>query len=99
MVEPAIKGRLRALRMLKVNMTEFGRSPLLSLDQLRELGIRVVLYPLTAFRAMSAAAIKVYATLRTEGTQQSLLPDLQTRGELYDVLDYYAYEARLERDE
>ena len=81
------------------NMTEFGRSPLLSLDQLRELGIRVVLYPLTAFRAMSAAAIKVYATLRTEGTQQSLLPDLQTRGELYDVLDYYAYEARLERDE
>ena len=61
------------------NMTEFGRSPLLSVDELRDLGIRLVLYPLTAFRAMNFAAARVYATLRSVGTQKDLLPSLQDR--------------------
>ena len=80
------------------NMTEFGRSPLLSVDELRDLGIRLVLYPLTAFRAMNFAAARVYATLRSVGTQKDLLPSLQTRDELYDVLDYHSFEARLDRE-
>lgn len=74
------------------NMTEFGRTPLYTLDELREAGIGLVLYPLTAFRAMSAAALKVYETLRREGTQRSLIENLQTREELYEILDYYDYE-------
>jgi methylisocitrate lyase len=80
------------------NMTEFGRTPLLDRNQLNDLGIRLVLYPLTAFRAMSAAAVTVYETLRTEGTQQTLLPTMQTRADLYEVLDYHALEARLDPD-
>ena len=80
------------------NMTEFGRSPLLSVDELRDLGIRLVLYPLTAFRAMNFAAARAYATLRSVGTQADLLPSLQTRDELYDVLDYHSFEARLDRE-
>jgi methylisocitrate lyase len=78
------------------NMTEFGRSPLLTLDELRECGVRLVLYPLTAFRAMNAAAARVYEELRSAGTQRELLPSLQTREELYRVLDYHAYERRLD---
>lgn len=74
------------------NMTEFGRSPLLTLDELREAGVGLVLYPLTAFRAMNAAALKVYETLRREGTQQSLIESLQTREELYEILGYHDYE-------
>lgn len=77
------------------NMTEFGRSPLLTVDELRDLGIRLVLYPLTAFRAMNFAAVNAYATVRSAGTQADLLPSLQTRAELYDVLDYHSFEARL----
>lgn len=79
------------------NITEFGRTPLLTLQELRELEIRLVLYPLTAFRAMSAAAVQAYETVRTHGTQQPLIPSLQTRAELYEVLDYHALEARLDR--
>lgn len=82
-----------------VNMTEFGRSPLLTLDELRETGIRLVLYPLTAFRAMSAAASRVYGALRSEGSQQSLLSSMQTREELYDVLDYHLFENQLDREQ
>ena len=78
------------------NMTEFGRSPLLDLDELRAAGIRLALYPLTAFRAMSAAAQSVYETLRRQGTQRELLPRMQTREELYRVLDYYKYERPVE---
>jgi methylisocitrate lyase len=78
------------------NMTEFGRTPLQTVDQLRDLGIRLALYPLTAFRAMNATAVRVYQTVRAEGTQQSLLDSMQNRAELYDVLDYYAQEERLE---
>jgi methylisocitrate lyase len=81
------------------NITEFGRTPLLSREELGTLGVRLVLYPLTAFRAMSAAAVRVYGTLRSEGTQQGLIPELQTRAELYDVLDYYRLESQLERDD
>ncbi|MDA1054454.1 MAG: methylisocitrate lyase [Planctomycetota bacterium] len=78
------------------NMTEFGKSPLLTLDELAAAGIRLVLYPLTAFRAMSAAAEQVYDTLRNCGTQSSLLDTLQSRDELYEVLDYYKYEQQLD---
>ena len=80
------------------NMTEFGRSPLLTVEELCELGIRLALYPLTAFRAMNFAAVSAYATLRSVGTQQDLLPSMQTREELYDVLDYHSFEARLDRE-
>lgn len=78
------------------NITEFGWTPLFTVDELRDAGVRVVLYPLTAFRAMSAAAYRAYQTLRQSGTQQDLLPELQTRDALYDVLDYHAWERRLD---
>lgn len=78
------------------NMTEFGRSPLLSIDQLRDAGIRMVLYPLSAFRAMNAAAALTYRTIREQGTQQELLPTMQTREELYELLDYHAHEQRVD---
>ena len=81
------------------NMTEFGRSPLLTVDELRDVGIRLVLYPLTAFRAMSAAAVRVYETVRATGTQAELLSSMQTREALYDVLDYHSFEARLDREQ
>jgi methylisocitrate lyase len=74
------------------NMTEFGQTPLLDLDQLREIGVDMVLYPLTAFRAMSAAAQNVYTSLRQLGTQRDLVNQMQTRDELYNVLDYHRYE-------
>lgn len=81
------------------NMTEFGRSPLLTVDELKEVGVQLVLYPLTAFRAMSAAAVRVYETVRATGTQSELLPSLQTREQLYDVLNYHALEAKLDREQ
>lgn len=70
------------------NMTEFGLTPLLTVDELREAGIEMVLYPLTAFRAMNAAAQKAYQTLRRDGSQRALLGELQTRDELYELLNY-----------
>ncbi len=78
------------------NMTEFGRTPLLDRATLDRLGVALVLYPLTAFRAMSAAARHVYEVLRRDGHQRALLGGLQTREELYEVLDYHAYERRLD---
>lgn len=78
------------------NLTEFGLTPLYTVDELRGVGIRMVLYPLSAFRAMSAAALEVFRTIRTEGTQRSVVPDMQTREELYDVLGYHAYERKLD---
>ncbi len=77
------------------NITEFGRTPLLTAAELGGAGVRMVLYPLTAFRAMSAAADHVYRTLRATGTQQELIDSLQTRQELYDVLNYEALEREL----
>ncbi len=78
------------------NLTEFGKTPMFTVDELRAAGVRLVLYPLSAFRAMSAAALKVYTTLRQEGTQQAVLDIMQTRAELYDVLGYHAYEQKLD---
>jgi len=78
------------------NITEFGNTPLLTVDELRQAGIRLVLYPLTAFRAMSAAAAHVYETVRTEGTQRGLLSAMQNREELYEVLDYHQFERKLD---
>ena len=74
------------------NITEFGKTPLFTVDELGQAGARVVLYPLSAFRAMSAAAIKVYGAVRRDGTQKSVTGLMQTREELYDVLDYHRYE-------
>ena len=77
------------------NITEFGRTPLFTREELASVGVRMVLYPLTAFRAMNAAADRVYRTLKTEGTQRDLLDQMQTREELYDLLDYETDERRL----
>ena len=70
------------------NMTEFGKTPLFELGQLREAGVRLALYPLSAFRAMNLAALKVYRTLRARGTQKRVLSSMQTRTDLYDFLGY-----------
>jgi methylisocitrate lyase len=78
------------------NITEFGKTPLFSTDELDEAGVRMVLYPLSAFRAMSAAALKVFEAVRADGTQRALVDAMQTRTELYDVLGYQAYEDRLD---
>ncbi len=78
------------------NMTEFGVTPLFTTAELASAGVRLALYPLSAFRAMSAAALKVYQALRQEGTQQSVVSTMQTRADLYDVLGYYAYEKKLD---
>jgi methylisocitrate lyase len=78
------------------NLTEFGKTPLFTVEELRASGIRVVLYPLSAFRAMSAAAESVYETIRKTGTQKSVVGAMQTRDHLYEVLDYHDYESRLD---
>ena len=78
------------------NITEFGKSPLYTVDELRSAGADIVLYPLTAFRAMNKAALKVYETVRKEGTQKKLIGEMQTREELYGVIDYHAYEKKLD---
>ncbi|MCH9694580.1 MAG: methylisocitrate lyase [Gammaproteobacteria bacterium] len=78
------------------NLTEFGKTPLFTTDELRKVGVAMTLYPLSAFRSMSAAAMSVYETIKTEGTQQSVVDAMQTRTELYDVLGYQAYEDKLD---
>jgi methylisocitrate lyase len=78
------------------NITEFGSTPLFTLDELRRADVSLVLYPLSAFRAMSKAALSVYETIRKEGTQKNVLDIMQTRGELYDYLDYHAFEKKLD---
>ena len=78
------------------NLTEFGATPLFTLDELRSAKVAVALYPLSAFRAMNAAALKVYNAIRNEGTQTSVVEAMQTRAELYEVLDYHAYERKLD---
>ena len=78
------------------NITEFGKSPLFTVDELRSAGVALVLYPLTAFRAMNKAALKAYETVRKQGTQKSLVGEMQTREELYDVIDYHSYEKKLD---
>lgn len=78
------------------NITEFGKTPLFTLDELRSVNIAIALYPLTAFRAMNKAVENVYNTLRREGTQQSLISQMQTRDELYQSINYYDYEDKLD---
>lgn len=78
------------------NITEFGKTPLFTLDELRSVNIAIALYPLTAFRAMNKAAENVYNTLRREGSQQSLVSQMQTRDELYQSINYYDYEDKLD---
>jgi len=78
------------------NITEFGRTPLFTLEQLRSANVSLVLYPLSAFRAMNKAALRVYETVRREGTQKTVIDTMQTRTELYDYLDYHTYEEKLD---
>jgi methylisocitrate lyase len=78
------------------NITEFGRTPLFTVTELGHAGVRLVLYPLSAFRAMAAAAQAIYMTLRRDGTQRELIDCMQTRDELYAVLGYHEYEKKLD---
>ena len=79
------------------NMTEFGVTPLFTADELAQADVAMALYPLSAFRAMSAAALNVYRTIRTEGSQKNVVAQMQTRAELYDLIDYHAYEEKLNK--
>ena len=79
------------------NITEFGKTPLFTTTELGDAGIRLALYPLSAFRAMSQAALAVYSELRKSGTQKAVLDRMQTRMELYDVLGYHEYEQKLDQ--
>jgi methylisocitrate lyase len=78
------------------NITEFGQTPLFTRDELAAAGVDIILYCCAAYRAMNAAALKVYETIRAEGTQKSVVPTMQTRADLYKYLDYYAYEKKLD---
>jgi methylisocitrate lyase len=78
------------------NITEFGRTPLHTVAELGAAGVRLVLYPLSAFRAMSRAARQVYDTIRRDGTQSAVIDQMQTRAELYEVLGYHEYELKLD---
>jgi len=78
------------------NITEFGATPLYTVAELRSADVAIALYPLTAFRAMNKAALKVYETVRKKGTQKDLVNDMQTREELYEFLNYHSYEKKLD---
>jgi len=78
------------------NITEFGATPLFTVDELAGAGVGLVLYPLSAFRAMNKAAENVYSAIRRDGTQQHVLDTMQTRAELYDRIDYHSYEQKLD---
>jgi methylisocitrate lyase len=79
------------------NLTEFGRTPLFSLAELGAAGVRLALYPLSAFRAAAAAELAVYTAIRSQGTQKSVVDLMQTRAQLYEVLGYHEYERQLDR--
>jgi methylisocitrate lyase len=78
------------------NITEFGSTPLFTVDELKGADVSLVLYPLSAFRAMSKAALSVYSAIRTEGTQKNVIDSMQTRAELYEHLGYHAFEQKLD---
>ncbi len=78
------------------NITEFGVTPLFTKEELKNAGVNMILYPLSAFRVMNKAALELYQTIRTDGTQKKLLSKMQTREELYQLLNYYSYEAKLD---
>jgi len=82
---------------LLANLTEFGRTPLFTTAELADVGVQLVLYPLSAFRAMSKAAENVYRALREDGTQANVIDTMQTRQELYDVIGYHEYENKLDQ--
>jgi methylisocitrate lyase len=78
------------------NITEFGQTPLFTRDELGSAGVDIILYCCSAYRAMNAAALKVYEAIRAEGTQKSVIPLMQSRADLYKYLDYHAYEQKLD---
>jgi methylisocitrate lyase len=79
------------------NITEFGMTPLFTVEELKSVGVEIVLYPLSAFRAMNKAAELVYETIRKEGTQKNVVDQMQTRDELYQRINYYDYENALDK--
>src|SRR5262252_4349438 len=81
---------------LLANITEFGATPLYTLDELRSADVAMALYPLSAFRAMNKAALSVYTAIRRSGTQKDVVPQMQTRAELYEVIGYHAFESKLD---
>ena len=78
------------------NLTEFGETPLWTVDEIGKAGVAIALYPLSAFRAMNQAALNVYRTLRRDGTQKDVVATMQTRSDLYEYLGYHAYEQKLD---
>ncbi|HJR70912.1 MAG TPA: methylisocitrate lyase [Gammaproteobacteria bacterium] len=83
-------------RPVLANLTEFGLTPYFTVDELAGAGVKLVLYPLSAFRAIAKAALATYEAIRVHGTQKAVLDSMQTREELYSVLDYHAYERKLD---
>jgi len=90
------KFREAAVVPILANITEFGQTPLFTREQLADAGVDIILYCCAAYRAMNAAALKVYEAIRTEGTQKHVIPLMQTRADLYKFLDYHAYEEKLD---
>jgi methylisocitrate lyase len=86
----------RARVPILANITEFGVTPLYTRDELRSADVSLALYPLSAFRAMNAAALRVYESIRREGTQKNVVDGMQTRAELYDFLGYHEFEKKLD---
>jgi methylisocitrate lyase len=78
------------------NITEFGKTPLFTVEELRSANVAIALYPLSAFRAMNQAAVNVYKAIRKDGTQKQVVAAMQTRDELYDYLNYHSYEQKLD---
>jgi methylisocitrate lyase len=99
MTELSMYKRFRAAVNVPIlaNITEFGQTPLFTTAELRDADVDIVLYCCSAYRAMNAAALNVYQTIRREGTQKSVVPLMQTRAELYDYLGYYDYEDKLDQ--
>jgi methylisocitrate lyase len=95
--ELAMYTRFKALGVpILANITEFGHTPLYSREELASVGVDLVLYCCAAYRAMNAAALNVYETIRREGSQQSVVPTMQTRADLYKFLGYHEYEQKLD---
>ena len=98
MTEIGFYGRVTATVGVPVlaNLTEFGMTPMYTTDELAGVGIRMALFPLSAFRAMNQAALNVYRVIREKGTQKDVIPSMQTREELYEFLGYHAFEQKLD---
>jgi len=96
--DPAMYGEFARAAGVPIlaNMTEFGKTPLLSRSELKIAGVDMILYPLSAFRAMSLAALQVFKAIREQGTQSGMLLQMQTRSDLYEMLDYLSYEQKLD---